>query len=142
MRRRLEAAATFESDGCDIIESSHRPGTTLNGTYMTASRAVWILANGVPPDGLWVLHTCHNDRCVNIRHLYLGTAADNMRDMAAAGRGMIGERARNGRLTAPQVLAIRAAHAAGQTMSSLAREYGVRLYSIQMIVHRTSWRHI
>jgi hypothetical protein len=45
----------------------------------------WELLNGekVPP-GLWVLHTCDRTACV--RHTYVGTAADNNRDMMSRGR--------------------------------------------------------
>lgn len=32
-----------------------------------------------------VLHTCHNRKCVNPHHLYIGTHKDNARDMINAG---------------------------------------------------------
>lgn len=49
-------------------------------------RVAWELANGPIPDGLDVLHACDNPPCCNVRHLSLGTHADNMADMAAKGR--------------------------------------------------------
>jgi hypothetical protein len=42
------------------------------------------------PDDKHVLHTCHNPRCVNPKHLYLGTHQDNMRDRDEAGRNTKG----------------------------------------------------
>ena len=49
-------------------------------------RLSWELTAGPIPQGLLVLHRCHNRGCVNPGHLYLGTNADNVRDKIASGR--------------------------------------------------------
>jgi hypothetical protein len=51
-----------------------------------AHRAAWLLWRGDVPQELYVLHTCDVKTCVNPRHLYLGTHADNVRDAVARRR--------------------------------------------------------
>lgn len=51
-----------------------------------AHRLAWEEMNGPIPDGLFVLHKCDVRGCVNVDHLFLGTAKDNTRDMMAKGR--------------------------------------------------------
>jgi hypothetical protein len=56
------------------------------GRQERAHRLAWIEAYGPIPDGLFVCHHCDVPACCNPDHLFLGSAADNARDMAAKGR--------------------------------------------------------
>lgn len=47
----------------------------------------WEQANGPISVGLFVCHRCDNPSCINIEHLFLGTARRNSADMVNKGRG-------------------------------------------------------
>lgn len=51
-----------------------------------AQRFAYQLAKGLIPPGLCVCHRCDTPACVRVEHLFLGTIADNNRDMIAKGR--------------------------------------------------------
>src|SRR6266511_2203659 len=58
------------------------PGRGTQPTH----RMAWEAAHGPIPDGLHVCHRCDVASCINIDHLWLGTARDNMLDKHAKGR--------------------------------------------------------
>lgn len=56
-------------------------------------RVVWTIKHGAPAEGMQVCHACDVRHCCNPDHLWLGTRQDNLRDMAAKGRGLTGKKA-------------------------------------------------
>jgi hypothetical protein len=118
--------------------------------FVLVHRLSWELHFGKPPDDLLVCHRCDNRRCVRPDHLFLGTQADNLRDMRSKGRqappeiwSKPGERNPSAKLTESQVCTIRSRYAAGgATHASLAREYGVSEGIIRHIISRRAWKHV
>jgi vacuolar-type H+-ATPase subunit B/Vma2 len=104
-----------------------------NGKTESAHRIAWQLYKGEIPQGAFVLHRCDTPMCVNPEHLFLGSASDNMRDMAHKGRAKSGAQ----KLTAKQVLEIRSKTG---TLRALGKEYGVDFRTIHDIKTRRNWK--
>jgi DNA modification methylase len=111
-----------------------------------AHRLAWELANGPIPDGMHVLHYCDNPPCVRPAHLFIGSHADNMRDMAAKGRGssngQVGEARYNAKLTDDIVREARELREQGWRYVDLAARYGVGASSISAAVRGVKWSHV
>jgi hypothetical protein len=105
---------------------------------------MWELVRGPIPAGKCILHRCDNPACVRPDHLFLGTMQDNAIDRETKKRGRDSRGTANGRdrLAEADVLAIRAACAAGTKRYQVALHYGVCLSTIHKIVARETWRHI
>ena len=106
-----------------------------------AHRAVWEHFNGPLSPGQCVLHRCDNTRCINPEHLFVGTQADNMRDMADKGRGGApkGEKHLSAKLTEAQAIA---ALSSPLGSAQLARELGVTYQTVYALRAGITWRHL
>lgn len=113
-------------------------------TLIQAHRLVWEECFGLIPDGLRVLHSCDNPPCVNPEHLFLGTQADNMRDMVEKGRSAQHAGVDNGRakLTIGDVSQIRTRLAKGEKQVSIASAFGVSQRTICKINRGESWQSV
>lgn len=96
-------------------------------------------------DGKMILHRreCGNRNCVNPHHLYMGTNADNMRDMMLWGNATNGENNGYAKLSESDVLNIRRIHKNKRYgYAKSAQLFGVSPTAIGLIVRRLRWKHI
>lgn len=135
------------------IQSGGYGSLVVDGRPAKAHRVAWELTHGPIQDGLSVLHDCDRRyakgdiayrRCVNPAHLWLGDDADNNADMITKGRERHprGANVRRAKIDEADVVAIRAAYAAGVRPCDLAARYGLSSGGVAHIVSRRCWRHI
>lgn len=111
----------------------------FEGRMQGAHRVAYMLEIGPIAEGMFICHTCDNERCVNPTHLFQGTQSDNVLDSVAKGRY-----ASHRKLTSSQVLAIRAEHNPGENVGyrTLATRYGVGSTTIQRIIQRELYEDV
>lgn len=109
-----------------------------------AHRMAWELEHGAIPDGLCVCHTCDNRKCVDVKHLWLGTNTDNTHDMISKGRDRKarGEANRSTPFTEQDVRSMRQAYAAGVKQTELAKRFNTYQGTVGRIVRRETWGHV
>lgn len=142
-RLKLTESGCLEWRGARDTERGGYGHLRVRGRTFKAHRWAWFLAHGAHAIGM-VLHRCDNPPCCNPDHLFVGTAADNARDMAAKGRSEPhrGEANGNALLTVGDVVEIRARYAAGVSQRALAREFGVSRGAVENVVRRKNWAHV
>ncbi len=80
---RIQEKSKIAMNGCWEMSAGANsyPRFMFNGDAYQAHRFVWEICHGEIPEGLNVLHKCHNKLCVNPFHLNLGTPQDNASDI-------------------------------------------------------------
>lgn len=108
-----------------------------------AHRISWILHKGKLSDTIQVLHTCDIKNCVNPKHLFLGTQADNMKDMVKKNRSLKGEKNYHAKLTETKVKTIRELYTSKEmTQTEIAKLFGITQGHISYIVNKKGWKDL
>lgn len=109
-----------------------------------APRLSWVIHFGEIPIGLHVLHKCDNPECTRPDHLWLGTMKDNCIDRSKKGRSgdRIGEKHGRAKLNDSKVREIRLRNKNNESITSLAKEFGVSDAAVWFVVNRMTWKHV
>ena len=132
-QERFGAKWKLAKNGCWLWQG--KPATSgygvfgANGAQTYAHRWQWYFTYGKWPQGKFICHTCDNRLCVNPKHLFIGTHADNMADAS-----------RKGRIGAPHNLSWRTRAKilkeylrGGITQRALAKKYGTSQATVSEI---------
>lgn len=126
----LEWARCFNTDGY--------PRCSWNGNSNgKVHRIVWELANHKEAVDLIVRHSCDNPKCINPKHLLIGTVAENMLDRELRGRHG------KAKITRDQVIEIRELYQTGKyTQKELGIKFGLNSRTISSLINRTHWKTV
>ena len=117
----------------------------VSGRMVYAHRLAYELGVGPIPDGLHILHSCDNPRCINPAHLSPGTRSRNMKECSERGRASIPKSIKHGedngaaKLREVDVRSIRRLLNKGVTQRSIAARFGVSQGAISDIKLGKKW---
>lgn len=129
--------------------------TSWNGKHVRAHRASYAVFIGTIEPGMLVCHRCDNPLCINPDHLFIGSPADNVRDMKDKGRGKHANGLAAARLKSPKgeqhwravltetdVLQLRELKRQGATIRELSQRFNVSKFAAQAASVGTTWSHL
>ena len=114
---------------------------TQNGKQRIGSRVVYEDAHGPLPDDILVCHKCDVRICLELTHLFPGTAGANTQDMLAKGRHWT----THGTLRSNAVLRdedVTRILSDTRSTNAVAREFGVDKGTVSKIRRGINWKHI
>jgi len=147
-----------ETTGCFEFNQSSRNGYGLinyKGKKQAVHRLIKSLIENRKLDR-WelVCHSCDNRSCWNPSHLWIGTAAENMADMKAKGRGTVGrststwapnrkgEKNPYSKLNTAQVIEIKEMLIKGEPIGAISAKFDVNYVTVHCIAKGRTWRDV
>jgi len=138
-----------EKTGCHIC-TSHKPNSNgypliqRNGKSQHLHRYIYEQKHGSLSKNLVVRHTCDTSKCINIKHLKVGTQYDNIKDRCKRKRTAKGEKSGKSKLTKQQVIEIKKRLLNYQWGDDIriAKDYNVDRSCINNIKNGRTWKHL
>ena len=148
-KQKILSSHTVSSTGCWIwtgmvFTSNGRARIAIGSKTTLAARVAYLAFKRLPMNDLLVCHSCDDVLCVNPEHLWLGTNADNSRDMSEKGRTKLQDGVLNNqaKLNDSQVRLIRTRCENGELQKHVAKEFGVSACLVGLICKRKIWKHV
>lgn len=160
MQEKLLKNVVYQEE-CWILENFVRdkdgyPKIMFNKKLWKAHRLAYFLLIEPFDIKFCVLHRCDERRCINPKHLFLGTQRDNIKDMVKKERHFRGkklsekmalytkrgEQSNLSKLTSKQVKTIRKIYPKVKSCKKVGLKFGVSAQTINNIIRRKSWSHI
>lgn len=141
----LEWAVEQETDDCLLFPFG--PSQRYARIWLPDERRTvpghWVILamkkRKIPVGDQVVRHLCGVTRCLNHRHLKVGTVEENEADKKVHGTACIGERHHSAVLTEDEVRLIRASSESG---AAIARRLGMNHRTINRIRCGDNWSHV
>ncbi len=148
-RRRLwEGCIPEPNSGCWIwagTDFKQGYGTiSWEGKNRKTSRLAYWAWNGDIPEKMFVCHSCDTPQCLNPKHLFLGTPAENAQDCARKKRfpDRRGSKNVSSVMDDRLVKAIKEMSRLGLSGAHISRVIGVSDTTVNRVISGRSWSHI
>ncbi len=117
---------------------------SFQGKEKLVHRVMYERHKGAIPPKHNICHSCDNPKCVNPKHLWLGTQADNILDMIKKGRDRkaFGEKNHAAKITEDDVKNIRLKYKEGMNMSSISRLLNFPYPIVLRVCKNETWKHV
>jgi hypothetical protein len=131
------------SDDNGYLMARIKRGSGSTRSLERIHRLLWEMAHGTEvPSGMLVRHLDDVKSNNAPGNLALGTHLDNMTDRVANGNGQDGERNATAKLTEIQVREIKRRRAVGESLRSLATEFGISIQRVCDLSKGRGWKHL
>lgn len=117
--------------------SQQYPKIMYKGKTRAQHRILYESYYGKISKNMVIRHLCHNPRCINIKHLAVGTQRDNMQDSVKDNRTLKGIKNPQNKLTEQQAYRIKYGN---ENRTQLAKKFEVSVYAIDRIRKGVNWK--